>query len=118
MGLGNTNSYGNKKSNFNYQKRNLQIQGLILAATIAGGGGGAGNPEVPSTIIRATGPGVTPANLKSVSVYNAGGANGVFNGGIIKSGEQFSFSAQDGTLFLNPISYDGTGTELAITYII
>lgn len=54
------------------------------------------------------------AGSRSVSVYNAGLVNGLLLGSLIKPGEQFSFEAGAQADTLGAITYDGTGTDLAI----
>ena len=69
---------------------------------------------VPS-LSRVTNAGTVIAGAKSVSVYNAGSADGVWLGVAIKQGEQFSYSANGINNTLGAFAYDGTGTELVIT---
>lgn len=70
------------------------------------------------TLLRVSGPGSISAGSRSVSVYNAGAANGTWLGAIIKPGEQFSYSADAENDTLGAFSYDGTGTELVITTVV
>lgn len=112
-GVGDDVTWGTKGSNYHFQKSLLLAIGqnqTVLQAILGALGGSVSNAFTGP--VRVVGPGVIPANSKSFSVYNAGGANGVFNGGVIKSGEQLSGASTA------PISYDGTGTELVITYIL
>lgn len=69
------------------------------------------------TLLRATGAGTVAAGSQSVSVYNAGNANGTWLGVSIKPGEQLSYSAKQSDT-LGAFAYDGTGTELVITYLV
>lgn len=56
-------------------------------------------------------------NIYSVSVANVGLADGIILGSIIRSGEVLSFSADALNNYFNAFAYDGTGTELIVTYI-
>jgi len=83
---------------------------LILAALTA-------VVRTPS-LVRATGAGNVAAGARSVSVFNAGAANGLWLGVTIKPGEQLSYSADGQGDTLSAFSYDGTGTELVITSVV
>lgn len=85
--------------------------GIEVSATLTG------TTRTPS-LIRATDATGSPiaAGSKSVSVYNAGAANGVVLGGVIKPGESITWSA-NGEDTLSAVSFDGTGTELVITTV-
>lgn len=129
MSIGNTKTNGNKGNNFPYQHAVLELLGQIAA----GGGGGGGCPcpssaqeatllsvltaltsvVVTPGLVRAAAPGNVPAGARSVTVLNSGAANGLVLGQIIKPGESFTWSA-DSNNTLAVVSYDGTGTELAI----
>jgi len=130
MSVGNLNTQGDKKNNWTWQNAVLQLLGQIAA----GGGGGGGGCPCPSSaqeatllsvltaltsvvvtpgLVRATAPGNVPAGARSVTVLNSGAANGLVLGQIIKPGESFTWSA-DSNNTLAVVSYDGTGTELAI----
>ena len=111
MSVGNLKDQGNQGKNTPFQLRSLQLLGAILVAV-----GGSPIPIVITpTLLRDTKPGTIPAGKKSVSVYNAGIANGVWLGEIIKPGEQFTYSVNAPTEGLAEFPYDGSGTELVIT---
>ena len=113
MGLGNDNpNVGNKGSNYKYQYGVLSLLTKILTAL----GGGIGVVRTPS-LARVTGAGTVAAGAESVTVYNAGVANGLVLGGAIKPGESFTWSVSTGDS-LAAIAYDGTGTELVITKLV
>jgi hypothetical protein len=93
-----------------------------LVVTLSSGGtvvpvGGA--PKTPN-FIRATGSSSIASACTSVSVANVGAANGTFLGTTIKTGETLSFDAGAiGNYFAaGSITYNGTGTELLIIYIV
>lgn len=119
MSVGNLKDEGNKGNNFPFQKNLLLSNGemIQLLTGILSALGGAVGPSTANGPIRATGAGSIPAGVTSFSVYNAGSADGTINGGTIKKGEQLSWVAAGGSYFTGPIAYDGTGTELVITYI-
>ncbi len=57
------------------------------------------------------------AQFFSVSVANVGLADGTILGSIIRPGEVLSFSADALNNYFTTFAYDGTGTELIVTYI-
>lgn len=132
MSIGNLRDQGNKGNNFPYQLAVLKLLDAILAATSGGGGGcpcpsSAQEATLLSILTKLTAVSVTPGltrvtsaagspivGAKSVTVYNAGAANGLVLGAVIKPGESLSWSAGDINNILSPVSYDGTGTELVI----
>lgn len=134
MSIGNTKTNGNKGNNYPFQLAVLQLLDQIAA----GGGGGGGCPcpsnaqeatlalvlaaltPVPTTpnLIRSSAAGNVAAGAKSVTVYNAGAANGLVLGQAIKVGESLTWSAGGINNTLSAISYDGTGTELVITTVV
>ncbi|MEX0594988.1 MAG: hypothetical protein WD512_00700 [Candidatus Paceibacterota bacterium] len=57
------------------------------------------------------------APLYSVSVANAGSADGTVLGGILRPGEVVNFSADALNNFFSSFILDATGTEFIITYI-
>lgn len=67
------------------------------------------------SLIRISSAGTIPAGARSVSVFNAGLANGTWLGSIIKPGEQFSYDAGAQGDLLTAFTYNGTGSELVIT---
>lgn len=69
-------------------------------------------------LLRTTGSGSIAAGARSISVYNAGNANGTCLGITIKPGEQFSYDAGAQGDTLSAFAYDGTGTELVITTVV
>lgn len=70
------------------------------------------------TLVRSSTAGFISGGTRSVAVYNAGIANGIFLGAVIKPGERFSYNAGAEDDVLDPISFDGTGTELVITTLV
>ena len=69
------------------------------------------------TLVRVTDATGSPiVGARKVSIYNAGGANGVVLGAALKPGERVSFEVNLNNT-LTAISYDGTGTELSISTI-
>lgn len=100
---------GNKGSVWNRQRMVVSLLTKILAAL----GGGYGVQKTP-VLIRATGAGTVAAGAISVSVYNAGMANGTVLGQTIKPGETLTWSTYPVDT-LAAVAYDGTGTELVIT---
>jgi len=135
MSVGNLNTQGDKKNNWTWQNAVLQLLGQIAAG---GGGGGCPCPSsaqeatLLQVLIKLTAVTTTPslarvtnalgspivAGAKSVTVYNAGAANGLVLGSTIKPGESLTWSAGDMNNTLGAISYDGTGTELVITKVV
>ena len=122
MSIANNYTAGNRGSNFHWQ---LIMTGAPVkagayqsAGSGSSGGGGVVTSQTPFGPITSTGPGTVPANAKSITVYNAGSASGIVNGGSIKSGLSLTFAAQDGSEFPTALTYDATGTTLIITYII
>lgn len=71
-------------------------------------------------MIRPTGSGTIAEECYSVSVSNVGGADGDFLGETIKDGETLNFDAGSINNFFraDSISYDATGTEFIIIYIV
>ncbi len=120
MGIGNTNTDGNKKSNFNWQLRVLQLlanQEVTLQAILAALGGVATTSTSfgPFTY---TGVGSIPANSKSYAIANIGSADGDVGSNPLPPNFEISFAAQDGETFPAVIPYDATGTTFLITYIL
>lgn len=129
MSVGNLKTQGDKGTNWTWQNAVLQLLGQIAAG---GGGGGCPCPSsaqeatllnvlaavesvvVTPNLIRDTAAGSVAAGARSVTVYNAGGADGLVLGQIIKPGESLSWSAGLSNT-LGAVSYDGSGTELVIT---
>jgi hypothetical protein len=75
--------------------------------------------RIPSlTRVIGAGAAVIAAGARSVSVYNAGTADGTWLGSVIKQGEQFSYSADGENDVLGAFSYDALTTELVITTVI
>lgn len=116
MSVGNINSYGDKKNNFNFQYKVLKgIADVITAIT---GVTVNINPEAKVTnIIRATGSGTITAGKFSASFGNVGSANATVKGVTLKPGETINFDAGALNNTLDAIAYDATGTELLIIYI-
>lgn len=69
-------------------------------------------------ILRTTAAGTIAPAIYDFSVFNAGLADGVFLGAVIRPGETFSYAAGalNNIYTAGTISYDGTGTELIIAY--
>lgn len=57
------------------------------------------------------------AGKRRISCMNVGIANGSINGGVIKPGESLTWVGDGVRDTLAAIAYDGTGTELLITYV-
>lgn len=70
-------------------------------------------------VVRSNASGTIALECFSFSVANCGAADGIILGTTIKSGEVLNFSAGVlGNKFgANTITYNGTGTDLLITYI-
>lgn len=115
MSVGNLNTQGDKKNNFQYQLSVLQL--LEKIANSGGGGGGGCCPAVvrTPTMKRDNLPGSILVGARSVSFFNAGATNGTVLGAILKPGEMVTFSAESTSDTLTAIAYDGTGTDLLIT---
>lgn len=120
MSLGNLKDNGNKGNNFPFQVADIRLNSTRnqILLGILGALGGVVAPTTAGGPIRATAAGTIPAGSFSFSAFNAGGANGTINGGIIKPGEEMNWQAKQGSTFPGAIAYDGTGTELVITYTI
>jgi hypothetical protein len=73
---------------------------------------------ITPNIVRATGAGTIAPAVYSFSVANVGAGNGTILGATIKPTETLSFDAGslNNTYAAGTIGYDGTGTELLITY--
>lgn len=74
-----------------------------------------GTERTPN-VEEATGPGMTPMNIYSLSIANVGSAAGVINGVSIPAGTTLNWSAEFNNT-LSPIVYNATGTTFIITYI-
>jgi hypothetical protein len=102
---------GNKQSVWNWQRMVVSLLTKILAAL----GGGSGVQKTPG-LTRTSAAGTVAAGAISVSIYNAGIANGTVLGSTIKPGESLTWATYANDT-LAAIAYDGTGTELVITKI-
>jgi len=73
---------------------------------------------ITPNIVRATGAGTIASAVYSFSVANVGAGNGTILGQTIKPTETLNFDAGslNNTYAAGTIAYDGTGTELLITY--
>ena len=71
-----------------------------------------------ATIERRSNSGTIPATVKSASIANVGSVDGTVNGITLKPGEIINFDAGVLNNTLAAINYNGTGTELLITYIL
>lgn len=133
MSIGNLNDSGNKSTNMPWQwKMLLGQQGAIDLLTAISDSTDNIEPYLVDLInntnavlrtpnlLRATGAGTINVATYSFSVSNIGSANGSILGSTIKIGETLNFDA--GALCnyfaANSITYDGTGTELLIIYIV
>lgn len=113
MSVGNINSYGDKKNNFNFQYKVLQgIASLI--STFTGGSTGAART---TTIIRPSAASTIPAGVFSVSIANVGAGNGTVKATTLKPGEVINLDAGAINNTLDSIDYDATGTEFLIAYV-
>jgi hypothetical protein len=113
MSVGNINSYGDKKNNFNFQYKVLQ--GIAsLASFFNGSTNGAART---TQIIRPSTSGSIPAGIYSVSIANVGSGNGTVKGTILKQGEVINLDAGAINNTLDTIDYDATGTEFLIAYV-
>jgi len=110
MSLGNTNDYGNKGNNTPFQIATAKLLGDIARNT---GGSGSSTTITPGAL-RTTAAGTVAAGKKSVSIRNAGAANGTVLGVVIKPSETLSWASNNGSS-LSAIAYDATGTEFVIT---
>lgn len=69
-------------------------------------------------MFRASATGVITAGKRSVSISNAGSANGAVMGTILRPGEIVTFDAGSLKDTLGVITYDGTGTDLLIITLV
>jgi hypothetical protein len=94
------------------------VLNLILAEITAIEGYLAGSARTTSLDRRtdATGSPIA-AGLRSVTCFNAGAANGTFQGSTIAPGESVTFTAGGENDTLPAITYDGTGTTLVISTV-
>lgn len=116
MSVGNINSYGDKKNNFSWQLKVLRGLDGILSA-ISGSGSFIAPQAKVTNILRETGPGTIATARYSAAFGNVGNADAFVKGVTLKPGETISFDAGALNNTLDAIDYDGTGTELLITYI-
>jgi len=70
----------------------------------------------PLRVTDATGSPIA-AGKRRINCMNVGGANGSINGGVIKPGESLTWVGDGLRDTLAAMAYDGTGTELLITYV-
>jgi hypothetical protein len=73
-----------------------------------------------ANFIRVTGSGSVDVDFSSISVSNVGGADGSFLGTTLKDGETLNFDAGATNNFFEAetVTYDATGTEFIIIYIV
>jgi hypothetical protein len=69
-------------------------------------------------MFRTSASGTVTAGKRSVSIRNAGSANGVVLGANLLPGETVNFDAASLKDTLGAITYDGTGTDLLIITIV
>ena len=113
MSVGNINSYGDKKNNFNFQYKVLQgITSLLNLFT-----GTSTGAARTTTIIRPAAAGTIPDGAFSVSIANVGSGNGTVKATTLKPGEVINLDAGAINNTLDTIDYDATGTEFLIAYV-
>lgn len=114
MSVGNINSYGDKKNNFNFQYKVLQ--GITsLLSVFSGSTAGASKT---TTVTRPTAAGTVAAGANSVSIANVGTGNGTVKATTLKPGETVSFDAGAVNNTLDAIDYVATGTEFLIITVV
>jgi hypothetical protein len=113
MSVGNINSYGDKKNNFNFQYKVLQGLASLFSAFTGVTSGAART----SNILRTISSGTIGAGTFSVSIANVGLADGTVKGVTLKSKETITFDAGSINNTLDTIAYNATGTEFLIIYI-
>lgn len=120
-GLGGANA-GSKGGSHNYMMRNLMILGQIekntdqLETVLSQLLTALGSSRTPR-LTRSTGTGSIAVVSYSFSITNVGGANATVLGKTLKPGESIQFPESLNNFFAaNSITYNGTGTELVITY--
>jgi hypothetical protein len=116
MSIGNLKDYGNKGNNFPWQYKMLVGLDAILSA-LSGGGSFIAPQTRVTNIIRTSAPGTITAGHYSAAFANVGAANAAVKGTTLGAGETIMFDAGTLNNTLDAIDYDGTGTELLITYI-
>ena len=107
---------GKNNTKANVTGKNELVVTLSNEGNVIPAGGSAKTPN----FIRATGSSSIASACTSVSVANVGAADGTFLGTTIKTGESLNFDAGAiGNYFAaGSITYNGTGTELLIIYIV
>lgn len=114
MSVGNINSYGDKKNNFNFQYKVLQgitsLLNVFSGSTIGA--------SKTTTVIRPTTAGTVAAGANSVSIANVGTGNGTVKATTLKPGETISFDAGAVNNTLDAIDYVATGTEFLIITVV
>ena len=116
MSVGNLKTDGQKGNNLPWQLKMLQgLQGII--DTLAAGVCCPPQTRTP-VIVYDTLPGSIPDGTYGFSIANVGTGNGTFLGDTIKPGESVNFGADgiNNSYAASTFTFDGTGTELLITY--
>ncbi len=72
--------------------------------------------NTPNTI-RATGPGTTPAGVKSLSFFNDGAATAIVNGVTLEPSAAINFPSLGLNQTYGAIAYDASGTTLRIDWV-
>lgn len=116
MSIGNTKTQGNQGSNHPWQLAMLKQLEAVQVAVIAGGGSGGTNTLVGPFVSSTTGS--IPAAAKAFVIDNIGSEEGIVNLGPLPTKTGISVSADPGKTFTTPISYDASGTEFLISYIL
>jgi hypothetical protein len=116
MSIGNLKTYGNKGNNFPFQLSVLKGLEKIFSALFGSGSYLAPQTKV-TNILRVSAAGTVTTAKYSAAFGNVGDANATVKGVILKPGETISFNAGALNNTLDAIAYDGTGTELLITFI-
>jgi len=102
-----TNVPGTPTAPITYVNSNSYLAQLVINTTSAS--------RTPN-ILRTSVAGTVSATVYSFSVANVGLGNGTILGQIIKPGESLNFDAGSLNNSYTGFAYDGTGTELLITY--
>jgi len=117
MSVGNLKTYGGKGTNMPWQLKMLFGQECAcdnLAQIVSNTSAVSRTPNY----IRISTSGTIADVTYSFSIANVGTANGTFLGATIKPGESVSFGADgiNNSYAASTFTFDGTGTELLITY--
>ena len=115
MSVGNLKTDGQKGNNFPWQLKMLQgLQGIIDALTA----GTCCPPELRTPIVAyETTPGSIPDGTYGFSIANVGATAGTVNGLPLPAGVTINFDPGVNNTIVG-ISFDATGTDFLITYIL